>query len=298
MTLISIVIPCYRQAQFLTEAVDSVLAQNYSYKEIIVVNDGSPDDTHIVAAQFGEQIVYIEQENGGLSSARNKGIQAAKGEFVALLDCDDVCLDGRLKLQADYLMQHPDVGMVVGDAIHYDGKQTLGLRSSVSGKPGNLSDFRWETAEFCITPSTAMIRRKCFDEVVFFDERLRRAGEDWLFSVQLAVQYPLAYIDKPLILYRIHPESATANIDLINQENRKASEYAVEWSRFAEYPAHFRSKLLYYRFATAWRYEPKLVALQFLARAILTDPLQTPFGLRVIRLGIMNTLNRRRRGTT
>lgn len=296
MTLVSVVIPCYNQAQFLAEAVESVLSQDYPDKEIIVVNDGSPDNTRSVAAQFGNLIKYIEKENGGLSSARNTGIRAAKGDFVALLDCDDVCLDGRLKLQADYLIQHSDVGMVVSDALHFDGKQTSNLRSSTSGKPGNHSDFRWETAEYCMTPSTAMIRRSCFDAVGYFDERLRRAAEDWLFAVRLAVQYPMAYVDKPLILYRIHPESATANPDLVNYENRKASAYAIAWSRFPEYPAHFRAKLLYYRFATAWHSEPKHIAMRFFARALLTDPSQIPFGLHILRLGIMNAVNRRREG--
>lgn len=293
-TPVSIVIPCYNQARYLAEAIESVLNQSYLDKEIIVVNDGSPDNTREVVALFGDAIVSIEQENRGLSGARNTGIRAARGEYIALLDSDDVCLPGRLATQAAYLDSHPQVGMVASDALLYDGTRLLGLKSTDSGKPACPEDFRYETVSYCPTPSTALIRRECFDDIGYFDERLRRAGEDWLFAVRLSLRYALAYVPMPLILYRIHSESATSKLDLLNAENRRAADAAITWERFPGYPAHFRAKLLFYRFATAWRVEPKPAALRYFVRAVLTDPRQLPYGYQVIRQGLRNLLRRRR----
>ena len=291
-TLVSVVIPCYNQAHFLAQAVQSALDQDYLAVEVIVVNDGSPDNTREVATQFGDRIVYIEQENRGLSAARNAGIRAARGEYIALLDSDDVCLPGRLRLEAEYLDAHPTVGAVFTDALLYQESRILGLKSALSGKPRQPQDFRWETVEYCPTPSTALVRRECFDSVGYFDERLQRAGEDWLFAVRLAVEYPIAYLDQPTIYYRLHGKNATAHLERINQQNRIASRAAVEWERFPEYPPHFRAKLLYYRFATAWRSEPRSVALGYFWQAVTTDPRQLPYGLRVLGQGLRNTLRR------
>lgn len=291
--LVSIVIPCYNQAHYLAEAIESVLAQHYPAREVIVVNDGSPDNTREVAAAFGERIISIEQENRGLAGAQNTGIRAARGDYIALLDSDDVCLPGRLATQAAYLDSHPEVGMVVSDALLYDGRRLLGLKSGVSGVPAQPTDFRYETVGYCPTPSTALIRRTCFDDTGYFDERLRRAGEDWLFAVKLSLRYALAYLPLPTILYRLHPQSATSKIDLIDAENRRAADLAVTWERFPEYPAHFRARLLFYRFATAWRVEPKPVALCYAIRAILTDPRQLPAGWQVVQEGLRKLLRRR-----
>jgi glycosyltransferase involved in cell wall biosynthesis len=109
---VSVIIPCYNQGHFLAEAIQSVLDQDYPSKEIIVVNDGSTDETRLVAARFDKFITYIEQPNLGAASARNAGIRRAKGEYIAFLDADDVCLPGRLSLEADILEQQPEVGLV------------------------------------------------------------------------------------------------------------------------------------------------------------------------------------------
>jgi glycosyltransferase involved in cell wall biosynthesis len=296
LPLISVVIPCYQQAQFLAEAVQSALDPNYPTKEVVVVNDGSPDDTREVAARFGERIVYVEQANKGLSGARNAGIRAAHGEYVALLDSDDICLPGRLATQAAILQERPDVGMVASDALLYDGQQVIGPKSAVSGQPKHPTDFRWETVEYCATPSTALIRRECFAAIGYFNERVRggvgSGGEDWLLFVQLSLRYALVYQTFPTILYRLHPHSGTRNLEGVNAGNRQACQFAVNWPYFPDYPAAFRAKLLFYRFATAWRVEPRAAALRYLLRAIAADPAQLPYGTRVIRRGIANALRR------
>lgn len=295
---ISVVIPCYNQAQFLGEAIQSALDQDVAEKEVIVVNDGSPDHTRAVADAFGDRVVYIEQTNRGASAARNAGIRAAQGRYIALLDGDDVCLPGRLRAQAAVLDERPEVGIVVSDARLYDGEKILGVKSKTWGQPKNREGFRWETAEYCATLSTAMIRRECFQTIGYFDERVRggagSGGEDWLFFVQQSLRYEMVYLDFPTVLYRIHPNSSTHDAEGITAGNRLAWARAVDWEYFPAYPTHFRARLLYCRFAAAWRVEPKANALVYFLRALATDPRQIGYGLHVVRQGLSNTLHRRR----
>ncbi|MBC7227532.1 MAG: glycosyltransferase [Thermoflexales bacterium] len=292
---VSVVIPCYNQGRFLAEAIESVLAQDYSDKEIIVVNDGSSDNTREVADRYRHSIVYVEQPNKGAAAARNAGIRVAKGEYIAFLDADDVCLPGRLKKEAAILDQRPEVGLVASDAyLINESGEILGLKSSVSGVPRRPQDFRWETVEYCATTSTVMVRKKCFDMAGYFDERFKRGGgEDWLAWVRIAHDFSMVYLDEPTVGYRVHTSNVTKDLDFINQQNRLAAHLAVEWEHFSTYPAHFKAKLLFYRFATSWHVEPKSAAFGYFFKAIITDPAQLPFGLWVIRRGLINIMRRR-----
>ncbi|MBL8058391.1 MAG: glycosyltransferase family 2 protein [Anaerolineales bacterium] len=286
--LVSVVIPAYRQAAYLGAALRSVLAQAGPPLDVIVVDDGSPDDTGAVAAGFGDQIRYIAQPNGGASKARNTGLRAARGEFVALLDADDLCLPGRLASQAALLQANPGAGLVASDALHLAEEQLIGLRSLAYGRPPWRS-FRWHTVEYCATTSTVMLRRSAWEAVGGFEESLHRehwGGEDWLFFVRLSLAHDLLYQPFPTIIYRVHPASGSTDAARVHAGNRRASALAVEWEHFPRYPAHFRARLLYYRCATAWRTEPRPAALRYLLRAVLTDPGQLPYGWRVLGQGL------------
>jgi hypothetical protein len=185
--------------------------------------------------------------------------------------------------------------MVCGDAIVIDEiNGERGLKSLVSGRPKNPANFRWETVEYCATTSTVTLRNSCLKTVGLFDETLRRSAEDWSMWVRISREYDMRYFEQPLVKYRIHGANATSNLDRINDGNRYAASRIVESSQFWNYPSHFRAKLLFYRFATAWRFEPKGKALGYFMRAIATDPTQLPYGLHVINLGLRNTFNRRR----
>jgi len=290
---VSVIIPCYNQGKFLAEAIRSVMEQDYPDKEIIVVNDGSIDNTREVASAFKDTIVYVEQPNKGAAAARNVGISVSCGKYIAFLDADDICLPGRLNKEAAILDQRPEVGLVASDAYLMDEMGNfLGLKSALSGSPRNPQDFRWETVEYCATTSTVMVRRECFDIAGYFDESLR-GGEDWLAWVKIAHDFAMVYLNEPTGGYRVHTHNVTKDLEFVNQQNRLASHLAITWEHFPTYPAHFKAKLLYYRFATAWRVEPKMVALSYLFRAFTTDPTQWPYGLRVIRQGLANTLRRR-----
>jgi glycosyltransferase involved in cell wall biosynthesis len=290
--LVTVVIPCYKQAHFLTEAVQSVLEQDYPEKEVVVVNDGSPDDTAEVAAALGSSILYLEQENRGLPGARNTGIRAAHGEYVAFLDSDDLLLPESLSTRAAFLAAHPDTALVCSDARFFDESGSLGLLSDRASRPAHPANFRWETVEFCALPSTVMARRSSLDRVGLFDEELRTGGEDWPLWVRMSLYFNLAYLARPLMLYRRHSGNATENLGRVNASNRMAVTKIVNAAYFDEYPAHFRARLLFYRFAAAWHAEPRAAALSYFWRALKTDPTQFPYGLRVIAQGIGRTTGR------
>src|SRR5579864_8740685 len=112
---VSVVIPAYNAARFLGDAIQSVLNQTYSNFEVVVVNDGSTDDTESVVRSFGDRLFYVKQANKGVSAARNEGIKRARGQYVAFLDSDDVWLPTKLAEQIPFLEQNPEVGLVYSD---------------------------------------------------------------------------------------------------------------------------------------------------------------------------------------
>jgi len=114
---ISAVIPVYNGERYIARAIDSVLRQTYPAEEIIVVDDGSRDGTESVVRGYGEKVLYIRQEQGGASAARNAGIRAARGEWIAFLDADDIWLEERLARQAEVLEKEPQLGWVTGNFI-------------------------------------------------------------------------------------------------------------------------------------------------------------------------------------
>jgi glycosyltransferase involved in cell wall biosynthesis len=290
-SLVSIIIPCYNQGQFLAEAIQSLLGQDYQQKEIIVVNDGSTDNTKEVASNFLHAIKYIEQENKGLSSARNAAILTANGDYIAFLDSDDVLLPGSIARRVEYLESHPDTAMICSDSIFFNESGPLGLRSELADKPKNPKNFRWETVDYNATISSAMVRRSCFDKIGFFEESIR-TSEDWLMFVKLSLHFNMAYINEPLIKYRLHKDNLSKAIGLNNVGHRIAISQLINAPYFDDYPAHFRAQLLFLRFASAWRFEPKQVAYNSFLRAVKTDPAQISFGLKVIFRGIKNIFRR------
>jgi glycosyltransferase involved in cell wall biosynthesis len=297
MTRVSVVIPTLNRARLLAEAIGSVLAQDYSAKEIVVVDDGSTDDTAAVVARLAQStpvpITFVQLEHQWIVRARNAGIRAARGGYIAFLDSDDRLLPGSLTARAAYLDQHANVGLVCSDAevINAAG-EVVGLKSVLTGKPRYRNNFRWETVEYYATTSTVMARRECLEAVGLFDERITRSAEDWHLWVRLAGRYDLAYLDQPLAAYRVHAGNDSRAHDEINRANRLAAALVVEAPEFASYPPSFRAKLLFYRFATAWRVEPKPVALRYFARAVAADPRQWRYGARVIRQGLRHLWQR------
>jgi len=213
MTLtVSVIIPVYNQTQFVGQAIDSVLAQTFTDYEIIVVNDGSTDETTQVLAQYTAHIRVIHQANAGLSAARNSGLRVAKGEFIAFLDADDLWYSTALATLVTYLRHHPTTDLVCGawDLIDETG--------SVIKPPNKPSIFQARVrANFLRAIATGnlflvhalLVRRKCFECCGTFDPTLK-AVEDWDLWIRMAMHgHTVKMIDVPVAHYRRHSNCMT-----------------------------------------------------------------------------------------
>ena len=218
---ISTIIPTYNNASFLKEAIDSVLAQTHPAHEIIVVDDGSTDDTGAVVQAY-PQVKYIKKENGGPNSARNAGLAQATGELVAFLDADDRWEPVKLEKQIQLFEQNPALGLVYAN---YKNIGTDGMdRPDIPTVPidpqmrGNVFARLLERNMILGSSSNVLIKKSVFDAVGVFDETLR-VGEDWDMWLRIAEQFPIDYINEVLVAIRRHMQNQTNNIlHLIKQD--------------------------------------------------------------------------------
>jgi glycosyltransferase involved in cell wall biosynthesis len=207
---VSIVIPVYNQAKYLSDAIHSALDQTYCSFEIIAVDDGSTDNSCEVVAAFGEQVRYIHQENQGLAAARNTGIRAAKGEFIGLLDADDEWLPGYLEHMVALTDRHTYA------AVFYCQAQCINkigdnLPQMLGGPPIPSSELYWKLlrANFII-PSTTLIRYESLIDAGYFDSTLRSC-EDWDLWLRLLPENEIVGTNACLVRYRIHDSSLSTD---------------------------------------------------------------------------------------
>lgn len=205
--LVSVVIPTYNYARFVTGAVESALAQTYPDREVIVVDDGSTDDTRDRLAPFEGRIRYVHQENRGLSAARNTGIHAARGALIALLDSDDLWHPEKLAVQVRYLREHPEVALVASEHLDIHASDAGGVDWPLVEESRTIGARAISFEELVIGsrfgPTGVVARRWCFDEVGLFDETLRSA-EDLDMWIRIARRFPVAKLEFPLWAYRHH----------------------------------------------------------------------------------------------
>jgi glycosyltransferase involved in cell wall biosynthesis len=203
--LVSVIIPTYNSAHFVTHAVDSALAQSYRPIEVIVVDDGSTDDTKVRLAEWLDRIRYIHQLNGGPAKARNRGIKEARGDFLAFLDADDQWLPEKLCKQWECFQANSDAGLVHTDAYQlYEpiGEQRHEKRGREQFSGRCYTKLFWANR---ITTSTVVVSRWCLERIGQFDEDIREpSAEDLDLWLRIARNYSLAYINEPLVLYRQH----------------------------------------------------------------------------------------------
>jgi len=201
---VSVVITCYKYAHFLGQALDSVLAQTHRNVEVIVVNDGSPDNTDEVMAPYlsDTRVRYIKQENAGQAVAKNRGIQEATGEFIAFLDADDAWEATKLESQIR-LFARPDVGVTftMMDFMDEGGKRIPYTVTELS-RPRRGRVTKELFVDNFVPFSASMVRRKCFEVVGMMDASLRMAI-DWDLWLRMSVHYEFDFVEEPLLLYRI-----------------------------------------------------------------------------------------------
>lgn len=213
MPRLSVIIPSYNQAIYLPSTLDSLLAQTYRDFEIIVVDDGSTDDTDTVLAHYQGQIQSIHQDNKGLSSARNSGFAASRGEYIYFLDSDDLLLPNALENFVAYLDSHPDCALVYSawQQITSDGTRVLD-----EVHPHHEGHVLKELLlrEFFFFASMTIIRRNALKKVGLFDEELTWSDDAdmWLRLAQAGCIF--GYIDEPVVQYRVHMRSMSAAVTL------------------------------------------------------------------------------------
>jgi glycosyltransferase involved in cell wall biosynthesis len=196
---VSVIIPTYNRGWIIKEAIDSVLAQDYTEFELIVVDDGSTDHTPDVLDLYRNVIKVFFQKNKGVSAARNLGIAEASGKFIAFLDSDDLWLSQKLSVQIEYFNQTPDALICqteevwIRNGIRVNPKKRHKKPSGMIFKP---------SLELClVSPSAVMIQRSLFDRVGKFDETLP-ACEDYDLWLRISCRFPVHLIDAPLIIKR------------------------------------------------------------------------------------------------
>ena len=199
--LVSAIIPVHNGAAFLAAAIRNVLEQDWSSLEVIVVDDGSTDETASIAAQFGDAIRYAHQARGGPASARNRGIRMARGELLAFLDVDDLWPRGKLRRQAGFLAAHAGVDIVQGLIVRME------LDPSAPG-PDPAFEECSEPYQF-VNLGSAVYRASVFDSVGPFDEALRENEDmDWFIRAWEANVAKVVQ-DQVALFYRRHAGNMT-----------------------------------------------------------------------------------------
>jgi glycosyltransferase involved in cell wall biosynthesis len=194
--MVSIVITTYNRKAFLKEAVLSVLNQDYQDKEIIIIDDGSTDGSFEEVREFS--LRYVWKQNGGISSARNMGIDISNGEFIAFLDVDDLWKKGKLTKQVQTMIEDK-IDISYTDEIWIRNGERLNQRDRHRKYSGLIFE---RCLPLCIiSPSSVVIKRKVFDEVGLFDEALP-VCEDYDMWLRITSRYPVLFIDKPFIIKR------------------------------------------------------------------------------------------------
>jgi len=239
--LVSIIIPCYNQAKFLDDALNSVFHQKHENWECIIVNDGSVDNTEQVVNYWVEQDArfnYIYKNNSGLSSARNKGLEIAKGDYIQFLDADDFIEQNKLRISLEKIKNHYDLDIVISNFNLYnnDNRAFFPPYCNLNQEQLNYKTIlmEWDKS-FTIPIHCGFFKRKLFKEFRF-PEHIK-AKEDWLMWVSIFNGGAKAeFINQKLAFYRIHGSSMTQSKsmkadfmkayiyleDIISQEDYKA----------------------------------------------------------------------------
>lgn len=236
--IVSIIVPCYKQAQYLAETLDSVLAQTYKNWECIIINDGSPDNCEEIAniyIQKDKRIKYVWQENSGVSAARNNGISHSNGEYILPLDADDIIESSYIEKAINRFISFPETKLV------YCKADTFG----VTNGDWCLDDYDyekiiWGNCIFC----SALFRRIDYDQTNGYNVNMVYGNEDWDFWLSLLKKDDIVYrIDEVLFHYRTKSISRTTELP---KEHLKETLIQICKNHPDIYSAHF-NEILYYQ---------------------------------------------------
>lgn len=225
--LVSVIIPAYNHELYIEEALQSVINQTYKNIELIVINDGSTDGTAEIIEKFikinqDKNIRFVNKQNEGVCKTMNMGLAMSMGDYIALLASDDKWIENKIELQIAFMENNKNIGLVCSDA--YLTKFNMDTNLKYSDYKVGMDQYFKRGIQNCnmhevllarpfIASITVMLRRKTFNEVGFFDEKLR--GEDTDMWLRVARKYPIGYINQPLVYYRMHGTNVSNNMSLI-----------------------------------------------------------------------------------
>jgi glycosyltransferase involved in cell wall biosynthesis len=280
MPKVSVIIPTYNRAHLITETIESVITQTFRDFEIIVIDDGSTDNTGFIASAF--PVRYLRQENRGVSSALNKGIEMAQGEYITFLGSDDILIGNALEKGVKILDAYTEVGFSFGQVYTMDRTGLVyGIVKSSLWDHFAIIDgkelIREMLSTYRIPIITTMVRRCCLDKVGGFSEEIGNIAEDIHFIVRLAKRCTAAYIAEPLAKSRIHSASLSRNVDPRSAEKAfllilkeifgdvAISPYFQRWKR--------QTYSKYYQFIANYAYGKDMkLARQYLRKALIVYP--------------------------
>ncbi len=218
--MVSVIVPCYNQAEYLDECLQSVLDQAYQNWECIIINDGSPDDTMEIALKWCEKddrFKYLYKENGGLSSARNSGIEIASGTFILPLDADDYISENYIEVCLRKIQESIDNKIVYGKAVKFGAKNEDWLLETFS-----FDNLLQKNMIFC----TAMYRKSDWKMVGGYDTNMKEGREDWEFWINVLKRGGIALrVNDCTFYYRVKENSMIVNLSGNKEIKKKLEEY-------------------------------------------------------------------------
>jgi len=214
--IISVIVPCYNQAQYLPDALDSVLTQTLNNWECVIVNDGSTDDTLVIANEWADKdnrFTVVNKENGGLAAARNDGIKASKGKYILPLDADDKIASTYLEKAVNYLEEHRETKLVYCYAKFFGDEDGMFALPDYS-----YEGLLWQNLIFC----SAVFRRFDYDKTLGYNPNMKYGNEDWDFWLSLLNKDDTIYrIPDVGFYYRKHGISMLTNTKMHTDYNLK-----------------------------------------------------------------------------
>lgn len=250
--LVSIIIPVYKGANYLAEAIDSALNQTYKNIEILVVNDGSPDDgeTEKVALSYGDKIRYIYKENGGVSSALNTGIREMKGEYFSWLSHDDLYEPEKIQMQVDLIREKNDIILCSGSLMDEKCNPISYRVKTLSGRFTSTELFKHFLRGYSLNGLGFLIPKQVFDEAGMFDESMRYLQDlDMWLRILILNAHPIVCHRDLLVITRIHKGQQTNTISDIFDVDRNA--LAIKHIELIKTLSNIKNKtelyLLYYK---------------------------------------------------
>jgi glycosyltransferase involved in cell wall biosynthesis len=284
-SLVSVVVIAHNCAEYVGHAIQSVLDQTWTRLELIVVDDGSTDQTGDVVRRFSDpRLTYVRQENKGVPAARNEGIRHARGEFIAFLDCDDWWLPAKIEKQVARAIGHPEIGLVYSRAIRVDATGAEGDRFD-SNVEGRVLDRLLLGNCIAGSASSAMVSRRAIEAVGLFDESLTFA-EDWEYWIRVSSEFSVACVPDFDVRLLDRPGSLGKNAKAVRHHSLRFIHAALD--RYAAGRPLFRrvalAQLHYVTSYNLWSAGSIWEARRELLRSLIYNPLHLTYYKRMVRL--------------